>query len=131
MSAEDYEAIKKASKDKFEQDKARFLEEAKGRDDYDKWKKCSKWHWQRRFGNTILNYWPSRKAWQVVESGVQGKRRRGLRALDDMIKSLEQGVSRDLSAKEEQFLERALLDSTEEILNDNQPASNERNYGDD
>lgn len=66
-----YDAMKEHSKQKFDSDRARFLEEAKAADD-GRWIKHTEFHWSRMLNGKKLDYWPSRKKWQYA-----GKVRRG------------------------------------------------------
>ena len=66
-----WDTLKEHSKEKFDHDRARFLEEAKKHDD-GKWTKHSEYHWSRIVSGKRLDYWPSRKKYQYG-----GKVRRG------------------------------------------------------
>ena len=58
-----WDAMKTASKDKFNADRARFLAQAVANDDGG-WVKHTEFHWSRTVAGKRLDYWPSRKKWQ-------------------------------------------------------------------
>ncbi len=66
-----YDAMKQASKEKFDSDRARFLSQAVEADD-GLWNKHTQYHWSRMLNGRKLDYWPSRKKFQY-----KGKVRRG------------------------------------------------------
>lgn len=55
-----YDDMKSMSREKYNHDRALFLEQAKKVDDGG-WQKNSEWHWQRPLAGFTLDYWPSRK----------------------------------------------------------------------
>jgi hypothetical protein len=57
-----YDIMKKMSKDKFDEDRKRFLAGAIKADD-GKWTKHTEHHWSRLVNDFKLDYWPSRKKW--------------------------------------------------------------------
>lgn len=71
MSAEDFEAIKQHSKQKFDTDRRRFMADAITKDDGG-WTKHTDFHWSRDVLGHKLDYWPSRRKFQY-----RGKVRRG------------------------------------------------------
>lgn len=66
-----WDDMKQVSKQKFDQDRARFLGEALEKDDGG-WEKHTQYHWSRMVKGHKLDYWPSRKKWQY-----KGKINRG------------------------------------------------------
>lgn len=66
-----WDILKQHKKEKFDADRARFLEDAKRTDDGG-WTKHTEYHWSRIVNGERLDYWPSRKKFQY-----QGKVRRG------------------------------------------------------
>lgn len=66
-----WDMMKEASKEKFDADRLRFLEEAQAADDGG-WTKHTKYHWSRTVNGKRLDYWPSRKKYQY-----DGQIRRG------------------------------------------------------
>lgn len=74
-----YDVMKELSKEKFDADRERFLQEAEKNDDGG-WTKHTRYHWTRKVSGKVLDYWPSRKKWHY-----NGKTSRSLRALKDLI----------------------------------------------
>lgn len=66
-----WDVLKQNSKEKFDQDRKRFMQEATERDDGG-WTKHTEFHWSRTVAGSKLDYWPSRKKWQY-----KGKVKRG------------------------------------------------------
>jgi hypothetical protein len=66
-----WDCLKQHSKDKFNADRAMFLEQANANDDGG-WTKHTEFHWSRTVRGDRLDYWPSRKKFQY-----RGKVRRG------------------------------------------------------
>lgn len=66
-----WDALKRHSKEKFDADRARFLDEAEAADDGG-WTKHTRFHWSRDVRGHRLDYWPSRLKFQF-----KGKVRRG------------------------------------------------------
>ena len=66
-----YDAIKEISREKFDQDRARFMSDAQAADDGG-WTKHTPHHWSRNVSGQRLDYWPSRRKFQF-----KGKVRRG------------------------------------------------------
>lgn len=66
-----WDALKAHSKEKFNTDRKRFLEQAVENDDGE-WTKHTDYHWSRMVNDHRLDYWPSRKKFQF-----KGKVRRG------------------------------------------------------
>ena len=66
-----WDALKAHSKEKFDTDRKRFLEQAVENDDGE-WTKHTDYHWSRVVNGHRLDYWPSRKKFQF-----KGKVRRG------------------------------------------------------
>lgn len=66
-----WDALKAHSKEKFDTDRKRFLEQAVENDDGE-WTKHTDYHWSRMLNGHRLDYWPSRKKFQF-----KGKVRRG------------------------------------------------------
>lgn len=66
-----WDALKQRGKEKFDADRARFMNEAVSADDGG-WIKHTEWHWSRIVAGQRLDYWPSRKKFQY-----QGTVRRG------------------------------------------------------
>lgn len=60
MSDEFWDALKAHKKEKFDTDRASFMEKAVSDDD-GKWLKHTEWHWSRTVSGKRLDYWPSRK----------------------------------------------------------------------
>ena len=58
-----WDALKEHSKAKFDEDRARFLDDAKSNDDGG-WTKHTEFHWSRQVSGSRLDYWPSRKKFQ-------------------------------------------------------------------
>lgn len=58
-----WDEMKEHSKQKFDNDRKRFLAEAQVNDDGG-WTKHTEFHWSRVLNNKKLDYWPSRKKWQ-------------------------------------------------------------------
>ena len=58
-----YDTLKEHSKQKFDSDRKRFMEEAQAADDGG-WTKHNEFHWSRMLAGKKLDYWPSRKKWQ-------------------------------------------------------------------
>ncbi len=67
-----WDIMKAHSKEKFAEDKARFLADAESADDGG-WTKHTPFHWSRKVNGENLDYWPSRKKYQF-----KGKVRRGV-----------------------------------------------------
>lgn len=66
-----WRALKRHSREKFDADRARFLAEARAKDDGG-WTHHTEHHWSRMLNGKRLDYWPSRKKWryqQVVRRG--------------------------------------------------------------
>ena len=78
-----WDALKAHSKEKFDADRARHLQEA-NRDDDGGWTKHSPHHWTRIVGDKKLQYWPSRKKWQLGN----GRAKRGLTGLYKRLEAL-------------------------------------------
>lgn len=76
-----WDALKERSKNKFDADRERFLDEAMTDDDGG-WTKHTIYHWSRKINGNRLDYWPSRKKFQW-----KGKVMRGLGAMYQIIKS--------------------------------------------
>jgi hypothetical protein len=68
---EDFEILGEYCRDKFDQDRKVFLENANKSDD-DSWTKHTEFHWSKEVDGKRLDYWPSRKKYQY-----QGVVRRG------------------------------------------------------
>lgn len=66
-----WDDLKQHSKEKFDSDRKRFLEEAHKHNDGG-WTIHTEYHWSRMLNGKKLDYWPSRKKWQYG-----GKVRRG------------------------------------------------------
>lgn len=64
-----WDALKAHKKEKFDNDRARFLVNAQQQDDGG-WVKHTEFHWSRTVAGKRLDYWPSRKKWQY-EGRVQ------------------------------------------------------------
>lgn len=64
-----WDDIKAHKKEKFDNDRARFLANALQQDDGG-WVKHTEFHWSRTVAGKRLDYWPSRKKWQY-EGRVQ------------------------------------------------------------
>ena len=64
-----WDALKAHKKEKFDNDRARFLANAQQQDDGG-WVKHTEFHWSRTVAGKRLDYWPSRKKWQY-EGRVQ------------------------------------------------------------
>lgn len=58
-----WDDIKSHKKEKFDNDRARFLANALQQDDGG-WAKHTDFHWSRTVSGKRLDYWPSRKKWQ-------------------------------------------------------------------
>ena len=58
-----WDALKAHKKEKFDNDRARFLVNAQQQDDGG-WVKHTEFHWSRTVAGKRLDYWPSRKKWQ-------------------------------------------------------------------
>lgn len=58
-------------KEKFNSDRARFLEDAQAKDDGG-WVKHTQWHWSRTLCGNRLDYWPSRKKWMYLNEVKRG-----------------------------------------------------------
>ena len=72
MKRDEYwDDMKAISKEKFDHDRAMFMEHAKAQDDGG-WTKHTPHHWSRNLAGHKLNYWPSRNKFQY-----RGKVRRG------------------------------------------------------
>lgn len=57
-----WDTLKQHAKEKFDADRARFMEQAAAQDDGG-WTKHTDYHWSRLLGGQRLDYWPSRKKW--------------------------------------------------------------------
>jgi hypothetical protein len=66
-----YDIMTKMSRDKFDQDRKRFLAGALKADD-GKWTKHTKHHWSRLVNGVKLDYWPSRKKWMYCGKVSRG-----------------------------------------------------------
>lgn len=81
MSSDDWKALGQHKKDKFDNDRKLFAEQAKVADDGG-WIKHTDWHWQRELNGKRLDYWPSRKKFmyegQVMRGDVYDFMRRTL-----------------------------------------------------
>ena len=66
-----WDALKADRKQKFDNDRKFFLEEAQKKDDGG-WTKHTEFHWSRMVDGHKLDYWPSRKKFQY-----RGKVKRG------------------------------------------------------
>jgi len=66
-----WDDLKQHSKEKFDSDRKRFMEQAIENDDGG-WTKHTEFHWSRQVAGKKLDYWPSRKKWQY-----EGKVKRG------------------------------------------------------
>lgn len=60
-----WDAMKAHSKQKFDADRARFLSDAKAKDD-GTWSKHTEHHWSKTVAGNRLDYWPSRKKFQYM-----------------------------------------------------------------
>ena len=58
-----WDELKTHKKEKFNRDRAAFLEAAKQEDDGG-WTKHTEYHWSRLVNGDRLDYWPSRKKYQ-------------------------------------------------------------------
>lgn len=67
-----WDIMKAYSREKFDADRARFLEDAVKADDGG-WTKHTRYHWSRTVNGNRLDYWPSRKKYQF-----KGKVKRGV-----------------------------------------------------
>lgn len=67
-----WDIMKAHSKEKFDADRKRFLDDATKADDGG-WTKHTPYHWSRVVNGNRLDYWPSRKKYQY-----KGKVRRGI-----------------------------------------------------
>lgn len=77
-----WDDLKKHSKEKFDADRAKFLDQAISDDDGN-WTKHTPHHWSRKVGDKRLDYWPSRKKWMF-----EGKVNRGLKSMYNKILSV-------------------------------------------
>ena len=59
-----WDALKAHSREKFNADRQRFMEAAVSADDGG-WTKHTDYHWSRDLMGQRLNYWPSRKKYQL------------------------------------------------------------------
>ena len=75
-----WDDLKRDAREKFNSDRAKFLNEALESDDGG-WTKHTPWHWSRMVNGDRLNYWPSRKRWQY-----RGRVQRGLKAMHGLLK---------------------------------------------
>ena len=66
-----WDALKTHSKNKFNEDRARFLAAAVAEDD-GKWVKHTEYHWSRHVKGERLDYWPSRKKFQFRGKVMRG-----------------------------------------------------------
>lgn len=66
-----WDAMKQHSKEKFDADRARFLERASVDDDGG-WTKHTQWHWSRFVSGHRLDYWPSRSKFQFQGRVMRG-----------------------------------------------------------
>ena len=66
-----WQDLKACMKEKFDADRASFMEQAQAADDGG-WTKHTQWHWSRVVDGERLDYWPSRKKYQY-----RGQIRRG------------------------------------------------------
>jgi len=60
-----WDILKEHSKEKFDADRKKFLEQAI-QDDDGKWTKHTDYHWSRMLNERRLDYWPSRKKFQYL-----------------------------------------------------------------
>lgn len=68
-----WDDLKAFSKQKFDEDRARFLAEAKSPENNDGgWTEHTEYHWSRTLAGSKLDYWPSRRKWRY-----RGKTSRG------------------------------------------------------
>ncbi len=58
-----WDALKSHKKEKFDSDRAAFLDKANAEDDGG-WTKHTQFHWSRFVNGERLDYWPSRKKFQ-------------------------------------------------------------------
>lgn len=70
-----WKALADHKKQKFDSDRAKFLEQALIDDDGG-WTKHTQWHWSRMIDGERLDYWPSRKKFMF-----RGQVMRGLRLM--------------------------------------------------
>lgn len=77
----EWDELKAHKKEKFDTDRARFMEQANASDD-GKWTKHTEYHWSRMVNGERLDYWPSRKKFQW-----RGQVRRG-----DVMKIVAEGT---------------------------------------
>lgn len=66
-----WDALKAHSKNKFDEDRFRFLAAALSEDD-GKWTKHTVYHWSRTVTGERLDYWPSRKKFQFRGKVMRG-----------------------------------------------------------
>lgn len=66
-----WDALKAHSKEKFDADRQRFMQDAVASDDGG-WTRHSEWHWSRTVANSRLDYWPSRKKFQYKGRVMRG-----------------------------------------------------------
>lgn len=66
-----YDAMKAATKLKFDDDRARFMADAEAHDDGG-WTKHTQHHWSRQVAGQRLDYWPSRRKFQFKNRVMRG-----------------------------------------------------------
>lgn len=66
-----WDALKQCSREKFAEDRHRFMVEAIGADDGG-WTKHTEHHWSRTVAGKRLDYWPSRKKYQFDGAVMRG-----------------------------------------------------------
>lgn len=66
-----WDALKAHSKEKFDADRARFMQQAQSADDGG-WTKHTEYHWSRTVAGQRLDYWPSRKKFQYAGRVMRG-----------------------------------------------------------
>ena len=66
-----WDELKAHKQEKFDSDRAQFLEAAIKEDD-GKWTKHTDYHWSRNLAGKRLDYWPSRKKFQYAGKVMRG-----------------------------------------------------------
>jgi hypothetical protein len=66
-----WDELKKHKQEKFDSDRAQFLEDAI-KEDGGKWTKHTDYHWSRNLVGKRLDYWPSRKKFQYAGKVMRG-----------------------------------------------------------
>jgi hypothetical protein len=76
-----WDALKSHSKDKFNADRERFMAQAEADDDGN-WTKHTQYHWSRYAGGDRVDYWPSRKKFQIAGKVMRGDVMKHVRKLE-------------------------------------------------